>query len=249
MAPSDIFVWVQTTRKRDAQPTLDSIEASDIGTRYHVCEDPQPRVTLEDYVSLQQWWMDASLEMADRAERAGYSWILRLEDDILVNEHILHNATSWAAPRDPRFGYGTFFTPDRWLTRPKSFALGASGELYCTQKDVAGGQAQLYSVERIRSLIPLVPEMKRLRGLDKPQHGPSFDWALSRAAYYYGRRTHGLPPLHVFVHRPALVNLRDTSRLSSLSPNPTLQPETLHYWGNKSFDATWRRPSNAPAVS
>ena len=234
-----IYVWVQHAHGRNSSPTFESIHASDIGRNYTLVTD-EPRKFPEDGDKLQAWWADTCLAQADAAEARGCKWILRLEDDIIVNRHILHNIQHWPALHDPLFGFGTLFVPDRWLRRPM-FARGVSGEWYCKFKDVAGAQAQVYSVERIRAYIPLVPEMRRARGLGRPGDPPSFDWALSRAAHYYGARTHQMDPQRVFIHKdPSLVDLAPSSLQSAMFPQAPQDPN-LHYWGTKSFNAEWRR--------
>jgi hypothetical protein len=82
-----------------------SIEASDIGKKYDWREHP-PGMTIEEH-----------LYASMRAARdAGADLVLRLEDDVLVNRHILHNLGTWAAVDDPRFGMGWAFDPPIYST-------------------------------------------------------------------------------------------------------------------------------------
>ena len=242
--PDDFFVWVQTTPRRDARPTLDSIEASDIGRGYVQVHDKPLRTFPDEYPALQQWWSETTLEMATAAYAAGKPWILRLEDDIIINRHILHNLSMWSALRDPLFGLGTLFCPDYWLRCPQDFEQSSTTkEWYRKSKDVEGAQAQVYRVETIQRLIPLVQSAREARGLGKPHHPPTFDWGLSRAAHIHGCQTPPRgTPLKVFVHRPSLVNLRDISRWSALNLHPNPHSVSAHYWAHQTFKEDWKRP-------
>jgi len=236
----DFFVWVQATTRRDYSPTLASIEASDIGKNYHLHLDPSERVFPRDYAALQQWWYDAMLEMCLAAHSNDQSWMLRLEDDIIVNESILHNIYTWPALDDPLFGFGTLFHPDYWDSAPKIFASSPfSKEKYRNTKDVEGAQAQVFHVDTLLQILPFVKEAICSRGLGRPQDPPSFDWGLSRAAFMLGCRQKYRK--QVFVHSPGLVNLRDCSRSSTLTAQTKPQTVSEHYWSHKNFNPTWRR--------
>lgn len=127
---ANITVIVQSVPERPSWPeTRASIEASDIGTAYEVAlqrPDVEPRGHF--------------LELLDRAARAPTPWILRLEDDVLVNKSIIHNLETWPAKDDPRFGIGWLFdaggttrtTHDRMYQRPGKDRWHR-GKLHCCQ--------------------------------------------------------------------------------------------------------------------
>lgn len=80
--------------------TKASIEASDIGTNYLVRSNPAG-VRPKDFF----------LDLLSECESLDAELILRLEDDALVNRHILQNITHWEALAEPDFGLGWLFVP------------------------------------------------------------------------------------------------------------------------------------------
>jgi hypothetical protein len=99
MSDPRITVIVQAVPERPAwAETRRSIEDSDIATAYEVAlqrPDLEPR--------------DHFLNVLELAANAPTDWVLRLEDDVAVNRHILHNLWTWPALQDPRFGAGWLF--------------------------------------------------------------------------------------------------------------------------------------------
>lgn len=77
-----------------------SIEASDIGTNYQLLFQP-PELNIREHFS--DAWR--------RGAATGADLILRLEDDVEVNRHILYNLATWEAVDDQRFGVGWAFDP------------------------------------------------------------------------------------------------------------------------------------------
>jgi hypothetical protein len=77
-----------------------SIEASDIGTNYQWRVQP-PGMSIEEHM----------YDCMRAGRDTGADLVLRLEDDVLVNRHILYNLGTWKAPDDPRFGLGWAFDP------------------------------------------------------------------------------------------------------------------------------------------
>lgn len=236
MNSQDILVWLQSTVRRDPSRTIRSIEHSDIGSRFILVKDQKARTFPQDYSDLQQWWHSTWLDMVASAQIRGCRWILRLEDDVLVNRHILHNLCTWSAPHNKLFGLGTLFVPDYWLKRPELFQT-IDGAAIRKVKDVEGAQGQLVATDLVAELLAGVPRARQERGLCQDKHPPSFDWSLSRSAWYLGRR--------VFVHMPALVDLHEESRSSKidLAQHRGAPPDNprKHYWGHESFNPTWRR--------
>ena len=233
----DIFVWLQTTVRRSSERTINSIERSDIGNRFLVITDKKIRKFPDDYVDLQRFWDLAWRDAVDAARIRRCSYILRLEDDILVNRHILHNVCRWRAVNSSKFGLGTLFQPDYWLRRPELFERDQeTGLTFRNTKDVEGAQAQLIRTDLVEELLEGVPKARVEKGLWQAHQQPSFDWSLSRAAWALG--------LRVFVHEPALVNLHEGSQSSTIDltqhRTQVPHPECEHYWGHKSFKPDWR---------
>lgn len=238
MKHEDLFVWLQTTVRRDSSKTRASIEASDIGNRYTTAIDTNFWKFPADYPKLQLWWEEHMLKMADLALANNCLWMLRLEDDIVVNKHIVHNVSSWPALNDPFFGIGTLFYPNYWERIPWAFKKSKhSGEIFRDSKSVEGAQGQLIRADRVHELIPLTRKARAQKLRNKPTD-VSFDWSISRAAFLLGHTTYGAP-LRTFVHEPSLVDVHQES-CNSLINNIKSDPK-FHYWGDHKFDASWKR--------
>jgi GR25 family glycosyltransferase involved in LPS biosynthesis len=236
------LVWLQTTTRRDNSRTVASIESSDIGQKYIVLTDNKERVFPKDYGDLQSTWHSFWQEMIVAAKTRNCQYILRLEDDVIVNQHIMHNLRTWPALKHPRFGYGTLFCPNYWLNHPQHFKRDPDDDnLIRNLVDVEGGQGQIVKTETIGRILEGVPLARAQKGFSRPEHPPSFDWAMARSAWNMG--------LRVFVHKPSLVDLHDGSRESKIDEkqNRGAPPATVaqHYWGNKSFDAEFKRSDSA----
>lgn len=244
-----LFVWVHSSKRRDPSSTLQSVEASDIGKNYLHVRDEESRTFPKDYPNLQQWWQQQWLKAAKLAEEQDCQWILRLEDDIIVNRHIRHNVLTWPALRDPDFGLGTVFWMDYWDKDPEIFKTSEhSGEDYRDTPDVEGAQGQVLKTTMVPDLIEASKQAIIDRGF--PKH-VSFDWSLSRGAHQLGlqiQERSGVP-FRTFVHYPSLVNITEASRTTTLSENATPQQWDAHYWANNSFSADWKRWVNARHTS
>lgn len=240
MKNGNIFVWLQTTSQRDSSRTTASIEKSDIGQNYTTVVDTAVRSFPEDYPGLQLWWENQMLAMAQKALENGCEWILRLEDDIVVNRYILHNIEKWRALHDPYFGVGLFFWPNYWHETPWAFKRSEhTGAAYKDSVDVEGAQSQLLKSSMVEQLIPLTRKARQQRGLNKPTDSVSFDWSISRAARNLGLSTHPGVAYLPFVHKPALVDIHNESLKSVIGA--TDSDPRFHYWGDEAFNPTWRK--------
>lgn len=95
--PSQLGIWVNTWWKRDGvrDATLASLDASDSAGRYQVRRQTESDCCV-------QFFCNVMRELCET-----YTWVLRIEDDVLVNRHIVHNVTTWPAPHvEPKFGMG-----------------------------------------------------------------------------------------------------------------------------------------------
>jgi hypothetical protein len=99
---SRIAVVVQAARTARVtwKPARQSIEASDIGKNYEWIENP-PGMRPKDFF----------IELLKHCATLDAEWIVRLEDDCLVNRHLIHNVTHWEALAEPDFGVGWLFVP------------------------------------------------------------------------------------------------------------------------------------------
>jgi hypothetical protein len=95
--PKDLHIWVQTWWKRDGvrDTTLRSLEASDVGKGYEVRRQPEESGCVDYFIATM------------REICGSYKWVLRIEDDTIVNRHLLHNVLTWPVPHvEPKFGMG-----------------------------------------------------------------------------------------------------------------------------------------------
>jgi hypothetical protein len=91
-----------------------SIEASDIGKSYLVSMHPEGRTPNEHW--------RATHEIAARAKS---EFVLVLEDDVLVNRHILANIESWRWKHSGEFGAGWVYNPGGYSTNKDTWYRGA----------------------------------------------------------------------------------------------------------------------------
>jgi hypothetical protein len=102
-----VTVIVQTCppRRNDAVATLASLRESDIGDGFEVMEHPEGMERCRFFRSV-------LARMAEATTR----YVIRCEDDILVNRHILHNFLSWPALSHPVFGCGWLYVSELALS-------------------------------------------------------------------------------------------------------------------------------------
>jgi hypothetical protein len=164
-----------------------AIEASDIGSQYELLFHP-PGCPLADYI----------LSSFERLYESGADLCLRLEDDIDVNEHIVHNVTTWPMLDDQRFGGGWLFDPggstwkswDRKAGRISTEGRWHHGTLTYTQ-------ACLFHRKDLPSLRAGCARWFKSRPVHQHQY---FDGAISHAMTERG--------LQIAIHGPPLVEHR-----------------------------------------
>lgn len=182
--PARIFVWVHTWHGRSASDrgkTLRSLDQSDAAGRYEVLCQPATKHRDDFYLAV----------LSRVCDDTRYDYMLRLEDDVVVNKSLLHNACNWKALSHPLFGAG-------WLSVTSGLL---EDRVNCAQVDgfmtrqypechFAGGV--IVSTKMLRSCMDVLE--KRLRA-----GGGSFapGCALSRGVWSQGKR--------VFFHEPSLV--------------------------------------------
>lgn len=162
-----IHVIVQTCpeRQRYLHRTTRSIEQSDIGADYEVMEQ-------RDAIPLRR-----GMPKAERAEHkrrvfkhfeavlralyeSGADYGLRLEDDIRVNRHVLHNLRTWPARRrEGGFGVGWLFMPEGMLGDGHNVARTAkTATPYRKLGQMYGALGVLFPRDHI---LPVIPEVGR----------------------------------------------------------------------------------------
>ena len=100
-ADTDISCFVQSIERPEWELTRLSLEASDIGTNYQ-------RVLHPKHLDLRGFMLHL-FEVMEKESDSKY--VIRFEDDVFVNKHILHNVRTWPALSDARFGLGWLFNP------------------------------------------------------------------------------------------------------------------------------------------
>lgn len=162
-----------------------SIETSDIGKNYQALYQPPGR-------SIREHFLDSLRRGAD----TGADLVLRLEDDIEVNRHILDNLRAWPAIDAKQFGVGWAFDPG-----------GVANTTYHRKWDLVPTKWYWHDRKLSGSLAVLmwskdVPTLCRLCEQWFAQHNSPCeqDLALSCATLAMGRR--------IAVHAPSLVEHR-----------------------------------------
>lgn len=211
--PGRVFCWVHTWHGRDAKDrdkTIRSIDASDLAGRYSVmC---QPKSEHRD-----DFYMRVLRRICDDTR---FDYMLRLEDDVIVNKSILHNACRWRAPSHPLFGAG-------WLSATSGLL---EDNINCRRLDghwvreypechFAGGL--LMPTETLRSGLSYLEQRLRAGG---GQFAPGC--SLSRAVWSLGKR--------VFFHDPSIVKID-----MSIPAYHPARADQSDFW-RQPFDPSWR---------
>jgi hypothetical protein len=205
----DVVVLAAPGRDEAHRRCYSSIEASDIGQRYTVCEHP-PGVTAREH------WQ----RTLERAAAARSELVLVLEDDCLVNRHILDNCRSWKWPTAHHFGAG-------WLYRPGGFC-GDRDEWYTKGIDWYGTVGVLYRTELLGRFV------EEACAWMAEHDSNAWDCAIARAVLCGG---YGLR-----VHYPSLVeHMIDVPSKVGHETNP----EHDYYFRSSrgTFKVDWKRPA------
>jgi len=105
---SELTVIVQTCPERikdgEAEATFSSLRASDIGNSFRHMVHPEG-------IERCRFFRSVLVEMA----RAPTPYVIRCEDDIIVNEHIAHNFLTWPALTETMFGCGWLYVSEMAL--------------------------------------------------------------------------------------------------------------------------------------
>ena len=203
-----IEVFVQSVPGRDHahERCFASIEASDIGHDYTVCENPPGLAPIDHW--------RATLE---RAARASSELVLVLEDDVLVNRHLIYNVLTWKWPHDRRYGAG-------WLYCVQGYRGGKDRWFDHRAADWWGTQAVLYRTAQLPRFIEAAWQILHERYLPN-----GWDNALVVAIHRH--------QLRLRVHGPSLVE--------HLWEEPSTCGHVANWMTNSSrgtFSLDWRRP-------
>lgn len=166
---TEVYVFAAPGRPLAHELSFASLRASDIGEAFTVLENPPGLKPAEHWRAVHE-----------RAAKASSELVLVLEDDVLVNTHILHNVATWRYPHDRNFGAG-------WLYSPGGYAQ--KDVWYTGDWEWHGTCGVLYRTERLPFLIEHA--WKRI------QAGRPWDCAMAHACHLEGKK--------IRVHYPALV--------------------------------------------
>ena len=173
-----IHVVVQTCpERRELLPhVLDSVRASDIDD-FEVMEHPEG-MPLQDFF----------LSVMRRLRDSGADYGIRMEDDVIVGKHILHNVRTWPALKEDDFGAGWLFASQGMIGDQMSLRLSKKyRQTYRPTKEIHCALAVLLPVDLLGD--QLYPRMEQA---PIPQ-----DFAMSRSVYSSGMRC--------YLHWPPLV--------------------------------------------
>lgn len=214
----DVIVQAHPSRTETGQfdLTRDSIEASDVVVYQTVVSDRRTH----RYVHF--------LDILRRAAQSESDLVLRLEDDCVVNKHLLHNIRTWPALRDERFGLG-------WLYCPPAVPM-KDEDLWFKGNHLAGAVAVLGRPDYFRRLVPMLEEELRT--------GDHFrqDVSLMKAVHRTRRR--------ICLHCPPIVE----HRIDIPSTKAAGDPSGGGYYGPGlgttfgRFKPDWRRAATAPGA-
>jgi hypothetical protein len=215
--PARMCVWVHTWWKRDGvrDATLRSLDASDAAGRYEVCRQGEDQCKVHFFISTIQ-------EMCSSGK---YDWILRLEDDTIVNKHLIHNVCTWPVPHvEPKFGMGFLSVTDPVL---KDSAHVGVGEKLKTpwrkyEKGVHFGGGILWEA------LTLAPRINRIKGCmcRTPGH---LSCAVCPSTIFFQ------DGLRSYWHVPSLV------RIDLKIPRHDGKVVGENIYGSQPFDAKFRR--------
>lgn len=210
----DIVVQTCPQRRESIGPTLDSIRASDISNDFEVMMHPDGTVTFDFFLSVIR-----------RMRDSGADYAVRLEDDVLVNQHFIHNVRTWPALAEPNFGAGWLFASQGILDDGGSLALGRrSRAMYRTTRELHCGLAVMFPV-------PLMGELYDRMSSEEWDLKDRQDLSMSASVWDVGKRC--------YLHSPPLAE----NRMIPSARNHT--DHTLYgHAAGPYFDVGFKRPSS-----
>lgn len=205
-----VAVFLQTCpqRRTDRLPTIESIRQSDVGDDFTVLEHPEDQ-------DRRSFFRHVLATMAD----SGADYALRLEDDAVVNRHVLHNLSTWPALDDPLFGAGWLFVPEAALSVHFKVSRGVK------YRALPETWASLAVVIPVKYLPACLEELEKAEKLEQ-------DIILSKAVWRMDKRC--------FFHEPSLAENRDTP--TAFGTKYLRGTTTKHLFAGRTFSVDWKRP-------
>lgn len=212
---ADVYVFASRGRPEAHRRCRESIEQSDIGQDYRWREQPVGVTPKEHWV-----------QVHTLASKSPADFVIVLEDDAIVNRHIVFNALTWPAISDRRFGAGWLYNPGGFARDLTRWFDGSPGQLF-------GTVAQLYRRTDLPELVRGVHCAMAERRPRLPWDA-GVDWAVQVALE---RRS--------AVHFPSLAE-HPIDVPSKMNPAQNALPSARKYrTSNGTFDMDWRRPVKA----
>ncbi len=217
--PKTLRVWVHTwwARTEVMQGTLKSLDASDAAGIY--------TVEVQGKVDPITFYIETLARMCLEAE-----WILRFEDDTLVNRHILHNVGAWNVPySEPDFGIGYLSVPQNVRDDAEHVGRGAvTGCPYRKYPELHFGGCMLFQSSTLHPRLEAIEA--GMRGHPHAAWGQyAFACAPSAAMWRDG--------LEAYFHTPTLVMLDLKAPRNS---DGAVLGEAAY--GPQSLDFDWKAP-------
>lgn len=224
---SRLYVWVHTCPQRidHLDELIGSLAASDVGEFDLRCHEPGL-----DFDAIKRWWAEQWVEAAQRAAERGASFVLRLEDDIVVGRHLVHNVLSWPALGLPDFGVGILFLDDSMIAQLSAMEIESQTGAMRTRLDhSAFAQAQIVPTELCEPLANGSRRATEALRRSRVATDLDFDCGFTHVAHHLGKRT--------YLHVPSLVQTTALSNQSELTGEITRSHSARRTWKPE-----WRRP-------
>lgn len=224
-----VTVIVQTcpARRQSREATLASLRVSDVGEDLSVMEHPEGVSKCSFFASVLQAMASAPTP-----------YVMRCEDDVLVNQHILHNFLTWPALDDPLFGAGWLYVSEAAFRT----AVRVRGHYYRNTEVMYGSLCVAMPVEHAAAALRMLQEWAKEYGCpidtckcerrnQTPRQRPIWgqDAVLSRSVYKLGKR--------VFFHDPVLAE----NRLVPSTHGLKTTGHPAHWRAGKLFKKDWKR--------
>jgi hypothetical protein len=222
LSRSDIVLWVHTCpqREQNLEELKRSLSDSDVG-EYEVLVCPAVGQN-----AIEQWNRETLRDLASR-----YKYVVRIEDDTVVNAHMMHNIMSWPALSTGQdFGLGLLHLNNiYWIDSQFKYRISrdrSSGSLWFDAREICGGQGQIFRSEvYLDSIYPRLPLLT----------GGEMDVGMTAAAYDAGLRTYVMFPDLVEQSSIAAESLLGHSHTEQFYKSNNFLPD-FKYEGDRQFD-------------
>jgi hypothetical protein len=223
----NLVVWIHTCPQRlnrigETTASLDASDIAEISGNICVAGTGSKPYSWPETID---WWMEHWIAMAKLGD-----WVLRLEDDIIVNPYIGHNLATWPAIRERDFGMGLGFVMDDILRDLGGLEFLPNKVVRSKARSTPGGQAQLMPSRLIPQTIDWVRAHRyTLEGcnIDCPAW---FDTGITRALTELGYRT--------YLHVPSIV------RTNAVSDESVASKCHREHHAHRTWLENWKRPED-----